>query len=91
MPAASKVPCHCQLRRGALVGRSTARRHTAKDGEPDSGALVPSVTQWLTQNAGTSANARLDDLDQVEIENDEGEVENWLFQQTRLSSMMCGV
>jgi len=33
-------------------------------------SLVPSVTQWLTQNAGTSADARLDDRDQVEVESD---------------------
>jgi len=83
MPAATKVPCHCQLCRGALVGRSTARQHTAKDRKLDSGPLVPSVTQWLTQNAGTSADARLDDRDQVEAESDGEGVGNRPFKRTR--------
>lgn len=62
MPARERVPCHCLKCRGALVGKSTARQHTAQN-QMGGAPTVQSVPQWLAQNAARSSGMNLNESD----------------------------
>lgn len=67
MPARERVPCHCLKCRGALVGKSTARQHTAQSGT--TAVTVQSFPQWLAQipqNAASSSGMILNESDEQE-------------------------
>ena len=70
MPAHEQIPCHCLKCRGALVGKSTARQHTAQS-QMGGAPTVQSVPQWLVQNAASSS--RLDAGEEPAAEKDQDE------------------
>ena len=68
-----RVPCHCLKCRGALVGKSTARQHTAQSRRMGGVPTVQSVPQWLaqTRNAASSSSMGLNEGEEPVAEMDQ--------------------